>query len=243
MKEYFKNKLLKLAWISVLFAVVGCPSLYYSYVSAAETSVLKGRITGVEEQVVEGAMVFVYSSEDVRKAADFISAPTDKGGLFRMVVPPGKYWVVARLKMTEDFGPLMPGDKHSGDPEVIEITRDSEVNTDFIVADLKEAIKMKREEVERLFTIRGKIIDENGAPLIRAYAIANSKEKFERFPKYISAWVDDMGNYTLYVPRGKHFIGGAVTFPSGQDYYMISEVTVESDMQDFEIMLKSTNNK
>jgi len=223
--------------------VGACPALYYSSALAAEISVLKGRVTDVQEKIVAGAMIFVYGSPDVRKAADFISAPTDKDGRFRMVVPPGKYWVVARLKMTEDFGPLMPGDKHSGDPEQIEITRDSYVEQDFVVADLNEAIKIKRESVERLYIIRGRILDENGAPVSGAYAIANSEEEFDRFPTYISAWVDDKGNYTLYVPQGRHVIGGAVAFPPGQDYFFTSEVIIDEDIPNLDIVLTSTNSK
>lgn len=215
----------------------------YSTALAEEKSILKGRVSYVEGQAVEGAMVFVYDSPDVRRQADFISARTDKDGLFRMVLPSGRYWLIARLKKTEGFGPLMPGDKHSGEPGEIELASDSEVDMDFIVADLKEAIKIKTKAREGPVKISGRIIDENGSPVRRAYAFANRNEKISGIPDYLSAWVDNEGRYTLYIPRGRYYIGGAVTFPPGQNYFMNGEMTIDVDKPDVDIVRKSHDSK
>jgi protocatechuate 3,4-dioxygenase beta subunit len=147
--------------------------------SAEEASVLKGRVSDADGRAVEGAKIFVYDSPDVRRPANFISAGTDKGGMFRMTVSPGRYWVVARLKKTEDYGPLLPGDKHSGEPVEGEIASRSEITMDFIVADLKEAIKIKTKSRERHVKISGRIIDEKGFPVVNFYALASRNEKVE----------------------------------------------------------------
>ena len=111
------------------------------------------------------------------------------------------------------------------------------------MADLKDAIRMKRESIERPFKISGRIIDENGSPVSRAYALANISEEIVKFPKFLSAWVDEGGSYTMYVPRGKYYIGGASEFPPGQDYIMKSEMSIDSDLSELDIIMKTGDTK
>jgi hypothetical protein len=108
---------------------------------------------------------------------------------------------------------------------------------DFVVADLKEAIRMKRESMERPFKITGRIIDENGTPVRSVYALANRNQELVGIPDYLSAWVDREGRYTLYVPGGKYFIGGAQIFPPGNNYFIYSETTIDADTSDLDIVL------
>jgi hypothetical protein len=212
----------------------------HSRAFALEQSVLRGKVSGAEGKAVEGARVFVYRSDDVRKPADFISDVTDKDGLFRMVLPPGKYWSIARLKKTEGYGPLMPGDKHSGEPREIELALGREVEMDFIITDLTEAIRIKTKERVGPVKISGRVIDGKGSPVPGAYAFANRNEKVSGIPDYLSAWVDSEGRYALYVPRGRYYLGGAVAFPPGQDYFMNGEIIVEDDKTDADIIVKDT---
>lgn len=233
-------------WLYALLFIFGAwygASVDYSTALAEGGSVLKGSILNVEGKAVEGAGVFVYDSPDVRRPANFISARTAKDGMFRMLLPPGRYWVVARLKKTEGYGPLMPGDKHSGEPGEIELSPDGEVNMDFIVADLREAVKIKTRSREGTVTISGKIIDENGSPVRKAYAIANRNEKISGVPDYLSAWVDDSGHFMLYIPKGKYYIGSAVVFPPAEDYFISGEMTIEGDKPDMDIVRKSHDSK
>jgi hypothetical protein len=83
---------------------------------AEERALLKGTVFDIKAVPVEGAEIFIYDSTDVRRPADFISAGTGKDGSFQMDLPAGIYWAVARIRSGDQFGPLMPGDKHSGDP-------------------------------------------------------------------------------------------------------------------------------
>lgn len=204
--------------------------------AAEEMAVLKGAVSDTENNAVEGAMVFVYDSTDVRRPADFISARTDKNGLFRLFVPPGKYWAVARLKKTEGYGPLMPGDRHSGEPAEFEAAYPGEVSLNFIVADLKEAIKAKVQTRERPSRIGGRIVDRDGTPITGAYAVAHRNEQITGIPDHLSASVDDDGQYTLYLPRGTYYIGAALTFPPGNNYFMRGAISVDSDRDGVTIM-------
>ena len=100
----------------LLVALFGL-SAEYSMAADHGNSVIMGKVSDVDGKAVEGVMVFLYDSPDVKRSANFISARTDKEGRYRMIVPAGRYWLVARSKNIETYGPLMLKDRHSGDPE------------------------------------------------------------------------------------------------------------------------------
>ncbi len=205
---------------------------------ARETSILKGSVLDIEEKPVEGAEIFIYSSPDVRRPADFMSARTDKEGRFSVGLPIGKYWAVARLrKGTERYGPLMPGDKHSGEPVEIELMPNKEFEKDFVVTDIREAVRNKPKTSVDYIKIKGRILDKNGSPVKMVYAIANKNKVITELPDYLSAWTDDEGYYTLYIPRGKYYIGYATAFLPAKDYNINREVVFESDKIDLDIII------
>jgi hypothetical protein len=224
--------------ILLLSALFGS-TVDHSCAYAEEKSVLKGQVMDAECNGVEGAMVFVYDSPQVRRPGDFISGHTDKDGMYRMVMPPGTYWAVARLKKSGDYGPLMPGDRHSGDPVEIEMEPGGETVMDFTVTDLQEAIEIRKEERERPVRISGRIIDQNGSPVRTAFAIASRTRNATGIPDYLSPWVDKEGRYILYVPAGTYFIGGALSFPPDQNYFMDKEMEFDEDRTDIDIVIMS----
>ncbi len=224
--------------VSILLLL--CAAVLTTTVIADEASFLNGTITDVEGTPVQGALLYVYNSPDVRRTADFMTSLTSRDGEFSIMLPAGKYWLVARVKKGEEYGPLMPGDKHSGDPAEIELIAGGKENMDFIVADLRDAIKMKGESMDRPYKITGRIIDKNGEPLIKSYAIANRSSEMGRIPDFVSAWTDDRGRFTLYIPDGTYFLGGAEEFPPGGTYFMSQEIAVNADKSDMEIVKKET---
>jgi len=73
-------------------------------------------------QPVAGAEVYLYDSKQVKRPADFISPKTKTDGSYKLTVPAGVYWAVAILRRTgPSFGPLQVGDKHSGEPLVLDL--------------------------------------------------------------------------------------------------------------------------
>jgi hypothetical protein len=205
--------------------------------------VLKGTIVDGEGRPVAGARVFVYDSPDIRRSANFISPPTDNDGSFRLVAVPGRYWLVARSKLTEGYGPLLPGDKHSGDPDLVELMAGREISKDFTIFDLKEARKARSKEQGGLVKISGRIVDEQGAPIARAYAFANKSEKIARIPDHVSSRADRDGNYALYLPRGKYYLGGADAFPPGQRYFIHGTIVIDTDRSGVDIVRKAVDSK
>jgi hypothetical protein len=210
---------------------------------AEATAVFTGKVLDVEGRAVEGARVYAYDGQDVRRPALFMSPPAAGDGAFRMVLVPGKYWMVARLKKSEEYGPLMPGDKHSGEPVVTDLAAGQEVVMDFTVANMKEARKLRTSQQDRPVRISGRIIDEKGAPVKRAYAIARKRETVGDIPEYLSAWADADGHYTLYLPRGEYFIGSAADVPPGTTYYIQGVITADKDASGVDIRMKSGSSR
>ncbi len=206
---------------------------------AAEKSLLTGKVSDAAGRPVEGAMVFVYANASVRRSADFMSPPTDSDGVYRVFLPAGRYWAVARLKKTEGVGPLMPGDKHSGDPVEVDLTSENETGVDFTVADLKEAMGMREKPREGSVRITGRITDEKGSPLVGVYAVVCKRKELSGMPDYLSAWVDDDGRYALYIPKGKYYLGSAVAVPPGDSYVASGEITADADKDGVDIVRKT----
>jgi hypothetical protein len=206
---------------------------------AAEKSLLTGKVSDGAGRPVEGAMVFVYGNPSVRRSADFMSPPTDPDGVYRIFLPPGRYWTVARLKKTEGVGPLMPGDKHSGDPVEVDLISENGAVVDFTVVDLREAIRMREKPREGAVRISGRIVDEKGVALAGVYAVAGRRERVSGIPEYLSAWVGDDGRYTLYVPKGKYHLGSAAAFPQGESYVGSGEIAADADKEGVDIVRKT----
>ena len=205
-------------------------------------SVFKGSVNDVKGMAAEGTNVFIYNSPDVRRPADFI-AHTGKDGRFRIELPSGKFWAVARLKRSDGFGPLMAGDKHSGEPVEITLVSGAELEVEFTIKDLNEAARLIRKTREDIIRIEGRIIDTNGRPVNMAYAVANRTEKTGVMPDYLSSWTDAEGRYVLYLPRGKYHLGYAFRFPPGQNYVNVGEMLFETDKSGLDIVSNSAGPK
>lgn len=203
---------------------------------AEELAVFQGRVLDSEGKPVSGASLFVYTNTDVKRPADFISAETPQDGRFRMALPAGMYWAVARLKKGEKYGPLMPGDKHSGDPEKVELLPGAEVSKDFTVADIREAARLAKKARKDVEKIQGRIIDGKGMPVRDAYVTAWRVGNASRFPDYLSAWTDNRGTYTLYVSRGTYVIRATTHFPPDRDDSPAREILVERDKAGVDIL-------
>jgi hypothetical protein len=195
---------------------------------AVETQILKVKISDIEARPMEGAKLFIYNSPNVRRPADFISSLSDRAGLVQISLPPGKYWTVARYKSDGKYGPLMPGDKHSGEPLEVDITAGG-AEADFIVADIRELGQKKKTAAADLLKLSGRVLDVNGMPVAQTFVFANVYNEFFELPGYISAWTGDDGKYELYLPQGAtYYIGTSRQFPLEKSVFIAKPITVES---------------
>lgn len=192
---------------------------------AEDNIVISGRIASLGGEPVAGAEVYLYSSANTRKPADFISPKSSAAGTYRMVVPRAKYRAVARLKKGERYGPLMPGDRHSGEP--VSITPDDEqaVTLDFTVADMQELAQRGTKGREDLAEIAG-TISATGNSLPAVYVYARTGRLTATLPEYFSGWADANGRYRLKLPPGRYFLGLATEFPPAESAAELKEVTI-----------------
>ena len=181
---------------------------------AAEGALLRGRVLDIDGNPVAGVKLFVYDSENIRRPATFISPRTGADGTVSITVPPGTYRVVARIKKDESYGPLMAGDKHSGEPAVVDLTTEAEQEQEFTVADIRDMGRRRKAIAGESVRLSGRVLDSGGKPVANACVFAAATKDSSRIPEYISAWTGADGRYTLSVPvGGKYYVGSATRFP------------------------------
>jgi len=179
----------------------------------SDTFTLQGKITSLGGDPAADAEVYLYLSKNTRRPADFISPKTGVNGTYRLVLPRAEYWAVARVKTGERFGPLMPGDRHSGEPVRISPDGESELTQDFIVADMQELAQKREKSREELVELSGSLTDAEGRPVAGAYVYARTGMLTATLPEYFSAWTDESGKYRMKLPPGHYYLGSASTFP------------------------------
>ncbi len=226
--------------VHFFFTLVSLLLLASGSASAAGGSGLQGKVIDADGTSVQGARVFAYDNPDIRRPGNYISAPTDQAGAYRLVLVPGRYWIVARMKSEDRYGPLKAGDRHSGEPFEIEIAEGQELSRDFTIFDLKEARKIQtRDRETTVVKVSGRIVDQKGVPVTKAYVIANRTGGRPEIPDYISAWADGQGRYALFVPAGKYYMGAAFAFPPDRStFFLKNRVTIGADRPDLDIVIK-----
>lgn len=206
--------------IAAAFILAAATTLY-----GEDNITITGRITSIDSSPVAGAEVYLYSSANTRKPADFISPRTAIDGVYRMIVPKARYKAVARIKKGERYGPLMPGDRHSGEPVAVIAEGENTVALDFTVADMQELAQKRTKDRLELTEVRGKISadDKVFAPV---YVFARTGKIALAIPEYISAWTNAEGNFSLKLPKGEYHLGAAMEFPPPEGAAGFKEVTI-----------------
>ena len=87
-----------------------------------------------------------------------------------------------------------------------------------MVVNLREAARKHQKKSAELIKVTGMVVNQSGAPVQMAYAMAHKMQQFGNLPDYISAWTDAQGEYTLYLPTGRYFLGASVGFTPKNDY-------------------------
>jgi hypothetical protein len=194
----------------------------------AEELLLQGSIVDTTGSPVTGAELFVYDSAKTKRQADFISPRTGTDGKFSLKLPTGQYWVVARVRQGDKYGPLLPGDLHSGEPQEIDLTAGSRDLT-LTVADIRDLTRSKEKTSATMSRLTGRITDKGGKPLEGYYVCAWRTPRTERFPDLVSGWTDRTGEYLLFLPPGEYQLAAAATFPPAMTASTLSAVTLPAD--------------
>jgi hypothetical protein len=189
--------------------------------SGSDRAVLTGRVLDTSGRPVSGAEVYVYRSENIRRPADYISPRTGPDGTYRLVLPPGTYYLVARWRRSPGYGPLMPGDRHSGEPVELELRPGETISQDFTVMDTREAVKAVKGDLRDVVLLRGCIRQSDGTPVRGVFVFATENDRPEKLPRHISRWVDREGCYSIFLPPGEYRIGYSRSFPLKEGSWFI----------------------
>jgi len=173
---------------------------------------LQGVISGISGEPVRDAELYLYGTPNTRRPADFISPKTGSNGAYRLILPKAIYWGVARIKRGERYGPLMPGDRHSGEPVRIDPDSDASLTLDFVVADMQELARKREKGRSGLIEISG-TVTRDGKAVTDAYVFARTGNIAATLPEYFSGWTDGSGRYSIKVPPGHYHLGCATEFP------------------------------
>jgi hypothetical protein len=207
-----------------MFLAIVIPVLLATAAVAGDTVTLTGRISSLAGEPVADAELYLYASKNTRRPADFISPRTTAAGTYRIVLPPGTYWAVARVKKGARFGPLMPGDRHSGEPVKIVAEGEPEFSQDFTVADMQELAQKREKGREELVELRGSVTDSAGKGVADAYVYARTDRLTVTLPEHISAWTDESGKFRMRLPPGRYYLGTARRFPPAETPAVLREM-------------------
>lgn len=202
---------------------------------------IKSTVVDVDGKPVKGAYIFFYDSHDTKRAVDLVSPVTNKKGFCQKEVPPGTYWILARLKREGDFdmGPLMIEDKVSAEPLEITVIPGEKYDLKFTVMDLLDTIRTSTKKREDLNRVSGRIVDKEGEPVQKVFVFANRHDKPVLMPRYFSAWTGEDGLFTIYMPEGEYYLGVSSEFAPGLKYKAATMITVEADLADQELVHNS----
>jgi hypothetical protein len=227
---------------ALLVLIILTLSLMTAGVALAENRLLQGTVLDESGKPVAGVELFVYDSSKTKRPADFISPKTGPDGKYSLTVPVGRYWVIARLRHGDKFGPLVPGDLHSGEPLEIDLAEPLPDVT-FTVADIRDSARAKEKRRSDMVTLSGRILDEAGMPVLSSAVCVWRDPVTERFPDMVSAWTEADGVYTLYLPAGRYSLSAATAFPPPAGDRRLVPITLQDGQKMVALNLLGTNMK
>jgi hypothetical protein len=181
------------------------------------TTMIDGRgHTGISGKVtlkangspLAGAYINIYPNtiSNLLGPSEFLSAPTAPDGSYKIDLPPGDYYVVARKRSSGlPNGPLTTGDYYSDYQRILARVADGKLTqVDLRMARMKAPMFFKKDlsDTKTDTGIRGVLIDEQGKPVPGGFAIAYVNDNLQRLPDFASTLTNQNGEFTLYLPQG-----------------------------------------
>jgi len=209
-----------------LLLAVAVVALITQACAAGEKAVMDEPVnSGVEGQVLfknegaaEGAYVYAYDSpfNDMRVPTKLISEKTKANGSYRLSLPPGEYYIVARLHAGDGDprGYLKKGDyegKYRLNPVKVAAGEYSEVNLS--ISPLEGAFLMAPYRAEESDTgIRGTVLGLDGKPARGAYVMVYTDEELVGQPQYLSRPSEQDGSYKVILPPGTYYVAARLKY-------------------------------
>jgi hypothetical protein len=167
----------------------------------------KTTITGKIYQTMPSFYVYVYKENMDLKGPAFAETISDNDGNFSLQLPPGKYFLVARLRKTgEVAGPLEVGDYKSEVIGPIIVNEKGEIIKQDIRVFQKTGenkdIAINTSQTQSKTGISGTIYDAEGKPVAGARVHVYDHVQMSERPKFVSSPTGPDGKYIIYLPKG-----------------------------------------
>ncbi|MHB8709737.1 MAG: hypothetical protein ACYC9I_12750, partial [Desulfuromonadales bacterium] len=162
----------------------------------APRSGIRGEIT-FQDVPLERAYLYIYREADKGfKGPGYLIQPVEKGS-FRINLPPGKYWLLARKRLRGgQFGPIEIGDYfnyYHGNPVTVSAGAVHEVRIETITR-----LSMLEDDPDAPFVgVRGRILDAAGKPVARLHVFAYRQAEMTGTPEFFSAPTGLDGRFEL----------------------------------------------
>jgi hypothetical protein len=211
----------RFAWLGgnpllVSSEIGGAATLALEEVPPLPSTALKG--TGIFGRVTVGGVptanvgVFAYAKADSGfKGNDFQALDrTNENGEFSLTLPPGHYYLLARLRADNsvDLGPLHKGDILGYEPGNPVVVKEGHPAIAAIPASRLKMVKHIESPDFRPGKIEGRIVDRDGRPIAGVYAALYDNLRMVGRPIFRSEPAGADGRFQLSIPvPGKYYLG------------------------------------
>jgi hypothetical protein len=153
---------------------------------------------------VPGAVVQVFlDAAGHFRGPGYATAPVGADGRFHLPLPPGRYYVLARVRRGEGkTGPLRIGDRYAwypGNPLYLPEGKMAEVELSFLEVE-KDPSRVIG-EASHAVEVSGSVLDGGGRPVTGAYACLYESPEPLGQPVFVSDPTDATGAFTVRVTR------------------------------------------
>lgn len=197
--------------------VFGCAEAQKPMTEGPVNSGIEGQVIIANEGTAPGAFVYAYDSpyNDMRVPTKLISPPAAEDGTYKLDLPPGSYYIVARKRVSGDpRGYLVKGDyegKHKANPVEVKPGRYTEANIS--IARLEGAFLMAPYLPDTVESgIKGKVFSEDGVPVRGAYVLVYTDGEMIGLPQHLSRPSDADGRYTVPLPPGTYYVSARIKY-------------------------------
>ena len=152
-------------------------------------------------QPLERTYLYIYkSTENDFKGPAWFVQPVEKGS-FRMSLPPGDYWLLARKRLKGgQYGPIEIGDYFNfyyGNPLRIQKNELKNIQLETITR-----LSMLEEDPDAVFSgISGVVVNSDRQPAAGVRVFAYRSATMTGTPAFISAATDEKGQFKLIIPE------------------------------------------
>jgi hypothetical protein len=155
--------------------------------------------------------VYVYAYEDERTGtlgpADAMSEPTGGDGVYTLILPEGKYALIARRRQSGSIsGPLKNGDMYGKLPKTINADSRDRPGTDITMKYFRHGLEGNPEHLMTADTrIMGTVVDPDGMVLSGINIIAYRGSIRQDPPDIVGPVTDSKGRFAISLPGGGEY--------------------------------------